>query len=205
MVFEIRKADQKNGFKILEIIRNGISEICQIKGPSDLFMHLGGVLRIHRADLQRSLLQHLRLTGSGIPINKTCTLHLSHKLVDYKFSPPNFSSGSLKLYFENQVDRTCDILIGADGIKSTVRRLFLTRMPNPEKYQEFLDPTWTGSLVYRGLVDAEELRKVYPGHRALNHPGIMVSADSSGFYPSSPTPQCTVRWEGEGEERLFTG
>jgi len=78
-------------------------------------------------------------------------------------------------------------------------------MPNPEKYQEFLDPTWTGSLVYRGLVDAEELRKVYPGHRALNHPGIMVSADSSGFYPSSPTPQCTVRWEGEGEERLFTG
>jgi len=72
-------------------------------------------------------------------------------------------------------------------------------MPNPERYREFLDPTWTGSLVYRGLADAEELRKVYPGHRALNHPGIMVCAESFDFYPSSPTPQCTVHWEGEGE------
>jgi len=150
-----------------------------MEGP-DLFMYLGGALRIHRADLQRSLLQHLPLAGSGIPINSTCTLHLSHRLTDYEFSvaSPNFSSGSLKLYFTDKANKTCDILVGADGIKSTVRRLFLTRLPDPEKYEEYLDPTWTGSLVYRGLVDAEELRKVHPDHRALNHPGIMVCAQS---------------------------
>jgi len=139
-------------------------------------MYPGGVLRIHRADLQRSLLRHLPLTGSDRPINSTCALHLSHKLINYEFSPSDFSSGSLKLYFENKANKRCDILIGADGIRSTVRQLFLTRMPDREKNKAFLDPIWTGSLVYRGLVDAEELRKVYPGHRALNHPGIMVCA-----------------------------
>lgn len=169
-------------------------------------MYLGGALRIHRADLQRSLLQHLPLAGSGIPINSTCTLHLSHRLTDYEFSvaSPNFSSGSLKLYFADKANKTCDILVGADGIKSTVRRLFLTRLPDPEKYEEYLDPTWTGSLVYRGLVDAEELRKVHPDHRALNHPGIMVCAQSPCWYhPSSPTSWCTVHWEGEGEKTVI--
>lgn len=158
VIWEIRKADQKNGFKVIDIMQNG------------------GALRIHRADFQRSLINYLPLAGSGVPVNTTCTLHLSHKLVDYSLSISSTASypnsGPVTLHFADKPSKTCDILVGADGIKSTVRRLFLSRLPSPERYVKFLDPIRTGTVVYRGLVDKEELRKASPGHRALDHPGL---------------------------------
>ncbi|KAF9449149.1 4-aminobenzoate hydroxylase [Macrolepiota fuliginosa MF-IS2] len=153
VVFEVRKSDQKNGYKVTDIMKEG------------------GVLRIHRADLQRSLIKHLPLPDSGNPINSACTLHLSHRLVDYTTS----DSGPTTLHFSNQPDQTCDILIGADGIKSTIRQLFLSRQPNPEDFQQYMDARWSGAVIYRGILAKDELAKVYPGHRALDHAGLMYT------------------------------
>lgn len=145
--------------------------------PSNSFPRLGpyspgGALRIHRADLQRSLLKHLPLSGSSATkINSPCTVHLSHRLIDYTYTNP----GPVTLYFADQASVTCDILIGADGIKSHVRPLFLKRLPNPQKYEKYMEPVWSGTVAYRGLVARENLQKVFPGHRMLNHPGLMVS------------------------------
>lgn len=140
----------------------------------------GGVLRIHRADFQRSLIKYLPLPGSNVVTNATCNLHLSHRLVDYTYTSHSSSAthpGAITLHFADKPCATCDILIGADGIKSTVRQLFLKRLPNPERYERSLEPVWSGAIAYRGLVAREDLEKVFPGHRALNHPGIMVRAD----------------------------
>lgn len=78
-------------------------------------------------------------------------------------------------HFADKPRVTCDILIGADGIKSSVRQLFLNRLPNPKKYERYLEPKWSGLVAYRGMVSKEALQKVLPGHRALEHPGLMVS------------------------------
>ncbi|KXN93284.1 Salicylate hydroxylase, partial [Leucoagaricus sp. SymC.cos] len=151
IVFEMRKADQENGFKITDAMKEG------------------GILSIHRADFQRSFIEHLPLLGSNVKMSSICNLHLSHRLINYDFT----ATGHISLSFVDKPITTCDILVGADGIKSTVRRLFLTRLPNPEKYEMFLDPVWSGSMAYRELVDKNELKKIDPGHRALDHPGLM--------------------------------
>nr|ABV82787.1 unknown [Chromohalobacter sp. HS-2] len=56
--------------------------------------------------------------------------------------------------FEDGSDFCCDILIGFDGIKSSVREHVL---PSVE-YGAF-DPRWSGTLAYRGLVPTERLRQ----------------------------------------------
>ncbi|KXN91574.1 Salicylate hydroxylase, partial [Leucoagaricus sp. SymC.cos] len=159
VVFEIRKADQENGVKITDVMKDG------------------GVLRIHRADFQTSLIKHLPLPASSVKINSTCNLHLSHRLVDYGSNSTCTSEaqqrGSLLLYFSDKPTSACDILVGADGIKSTLRQLFLARLPGPDKYQIFHDPVWSGSIAYRGIVDKNDLQKIFPNHRALNHAGLM--------------------------------
>jgi len=100
-----------------------------------------------------------------------CTLHLSWRLLDYN---QNSESGPVTLHFANGVAKTCDILIGADGIKSTIRKLFLSRLPNPEKYERCMEPLWSGTYAYRGLVSMEDLAKVYPGHRLLDLTSSLV-------------------------------
>ncbi|KAF5353974.1 hypothetical protein D9756_007014 [Leucocoprinus leucothites] len=128
-IFEVRKADQKDGFKVRDVATRG------------------GALRIHRADLQRCLLNHLPFPSNRtVPQNSLCTLHLSHRLIDYTESSP----GSVTLHFSNQPSKTCDILVGADGIKSTIRKIFLSRLPDSEKYAKCMDPVWSGAIAALG-------------------------------------------------------
>jgi len=135
--------------------------------PSSQLGHAGGSLPLHRADLQRTLMTHLPHPDSSTP----CTLHLSWRLLDYNHDS---ESGPVILHFANGVAKTCDILIGADGIKSTIRKLFLSRLPNPEKYERCMEPLWSGTYAYRGLVSMEDLAKVYPGHRLLDLTSSLV-------------------------------
>ncbi|KAF7760115.1 hypothetical protein Agabi119p4_10791 [Agaricus bisporus var. burnettii] len=151
VIFGLRKADEKKGFHVHDIMNDG------------------GALRIHRADLQKGLIQHLPLSDSNTDQNnRRCTLNLDHRLVDYTHE----SSGRVKLHFENQPSKECDVLIGSDGIHSTVRQLFLSHLPNPEKYEKYRKPVWSGLIAYRGLVSREALEEMYPGHRSLRHPGL---------------------------------
>ena len=116
---------------------------------------IGGLVRIHRADLQRILLKRAL---------SYCRLHLSRKLVLYTEHPDG-----VHLLFEDGSTATCDLLVGADGIKSTVRKLFLSSQPGTG-YQESIEPVWTGWYAYRGIVPREELVKRIPNHTVTKVP-----------------------------------
>ena len=115
----------------------------------------GGAIRFHRADLQQALTS--KLSGR---------LYLSHRLVSYEEV-----GDEIHLTFQDGSSAICDLLIGVDGIKSVVRKCFLEKQGLPSSPS--INPVWTGSFAYRGLVPADELEKEFPGHRAVIMP-VMV-------------------------------
>jgi len=76
------------------------------------------------------------------------------------------------LHFQNGKTETCDLLIGADGIRSAVRRCFLSRQDPSGSLP--LDPIfWSGECAFRGLVEVDQLQAEFPGHRACSEPVIV--------------------------------
>jgi len=67
-------------------------------------------------------------------------LHLAHRLISFEQNPQNVT-----LRFENKKTTTVDLLIGADGIRSTVRKQ-LFKIENPS-YSGWM--TWRGVLKYQ--------------------------------------------------------
>ena len=88
--------------------------------------------------------------------------------------------GPIQLIFWDKSTATCDILIGADGIRSMVRMSMLHEQAGrAEQHGELaeaadlrnhVEPQWSGVVVYRALIPAEELRRISPGHRLLTVP-----------------------------------
>lgn len=58
--------------------------------------------------------------------------------------------------FTDGTDYQCDLLIGADGIKSTIRNYVLQGMGEP-----LIEPRFSGTCAYRGMIDSEQLRATY--------------------------------------------
>jgi 2-polyprenyl-6-methoxyphenol hydroxylase-like FAD-dependent oxidoreductase len=88
--------------------------------------------QMHRADVLRTLV-------CALPTER---VHVGHRLtsvVDH--------GDRIEAEFENGVTICADVLVGADGIHSTVRRILF----GPEQ------PHFTGCMCYRGLVPAERL------------------------------------------------
>ncbi|KIP05116.1 hypothetical protein PHLGIDRAFT_108689 [Phlebiopsis gigantea 11061_1 CR5-6] len=82
--------------------------------------------------------------------------HLGKRLISYSHGDP---TGSIKLKFADGTSATCDILIGCDGIKSTVRRIMFQDLADkgqPEMIK-FIEPVWTGEVVYRALIPMEHV------------------------------------------------
>ncbi|KAJ3573489.1 hypothetical protein NP233_g2406 [Leucocoprinus birnbaumii] len=206
-IFEVRKADQKDGFKVTDIKARGASASLT---DHETFSSLLSIKVGHSVSTEQTfnaLFLSISLSPlipiAPLPKNSRCALHLSHRLIDYVES----KQGPVTLHFSDQPPRTCDILIGADGIKSTVRKIFLSRLPNSERYTRCMDPVWSGAIAYRGLVKREELESVYPGHRALGHPGLMYFGKNKHtvVYPISGGKFINVvaaihNWSKEGTE-----
>ena len=88
--------------------------------------------QVHRADL-------LRMLADAFPSDR---LHLGHRLIGF------LDHGDrVEAHFQDGVCIEADVLVGADGIHSTVRRALF----GPEQ------PHFTGCMCYRGLVPAERL------------------------------------------------
>lgn len=128
---------------------------------------LGNLMVFHRADFQKVLLRRLP---------KSCKTHCSKRLRSYT----QRRSGPIELLFEDGSTNTCDVLIGADGLKSTVRRSFLGEKALVAQSKRWLaevteinaavDPVWSGTNAYRALIPAERLRARAPGHRVFTEP-----------------------------------
>ncbi|KAF9002468.1 salicylate hydroxylase [Cyathus striatus] len=120
----------------------------------------GGSLRFHRADFQRTLLKH-------VPPNYN--LHTSKRLINYVEHDDH-----VEIEFQDGSRARCDILIAADGIKSRTRRIFLRSFPEPECYENSLNPVWSGMIAYRGLVPMDKLSARCPNHRVTKKPMMYV-------------------------------
>ncbi|MEO8445634.1 MAG: FAD-dependent monooxygenase [Gammaproteobacteria bacterium] len=91
--------------------------------------------QIHRSDLHQALVEAVRSGDRGC-------LHLGHTLEDF-----GQDSNGVTALFTNGETARGDVLVGCDGIRSTVRaRLFGTE-----------DPRFTGYVAWRGLVPMERL------------------------------------------------
>ncbi|KAG2128278.1 FAD/NAD(P)-binding domain-containing protein [Suillus clintonianus] len=130
----------------------------------DLFylMTKGNQLRIHRADFHGILLSHLP---------PSCTTHNAKRLKSYT-QPFNGRSRNspITLTFGDGSTATCDVLIGADGIRSAVRSCMMRELAegmHPNEKQSVLsciNPVWSGATAYRTLISAEKLRTRCPNH-----------------------------------------
>ena len=88
--------------------------------------------QMHRADVLNTLI-------AAIPAER---MHVDHSLVGLKEE-----GGQIEAQFQNGRTARSDVLVGADGIHSTVRKLLF----GAEK------PHFTGCVCYRGLVPAERV------------------------------------------------
>src|ERR1700720_744628 len=89
-------------------------------------------MTIHRADL-------LSVIAAAFPAER---VHLGHRLVGLADG-----RGGVEAWFDNGVRITPDVLVGADGIHSTVRAALFGEEP----------PDFAGCVAYRGLVPAERI------------------------------------------------
>jgi salicylate hydroxylase len=90
---------------------------------------------MHRADLLSAL-------AAGVPAGR---LHLGHRLTGLADH-----GDRVEALFANGASAEVDVLVGADGIRSLVRRTLF----GPE------NPRFTGCVAYRGLVPAERLSEL---------------------------------------------
>ena len=104
----------------------------------------------------------------------SCTVHPKKRLVNY-IEPEQedaYSMSFIRLEFADGTTATADVLIGADGVRSAVRK---TMFEAASKYtsndktdlKQYVDATFTGLFLYRSLVSAEMLRKENPENLSL--------------------------------------
>lgn len=122
-------------------------------------------MRFHRADFHGVLLSYLP---------PSCTTHNKKRLISYTQLLEDCPGKSpITLTFKDGSIATCDVLIGADGIKSAVRPCMmreLAEVVNPDEKQSVLScmsPIWSGVTAYRTLISSEKLRARCPDHRVL--------------------------------------
>ena len=119
----------------------------------------------HRAEFHGVLLNHLPSRCRTLP---------SKRLESY-FQRPG---APIMLYFQDGSTATCDILIGADGVKSAVRRTMFHdaatwaesqhRNSDAAELRNLCMPRFSGFFANRALISAAKLSSISPQHGALS-------------------------------------
>ncbi|KAG1736169.1 uncharacterized protein EDB91DRAFT_1329694 [Suillus paluster] len=136
---------------------------------------------MHRQHLVDILTQHLP---------SSCRLHFNKRLTQYG----NHSPRSFILRFADDSTATTDVLIGADGVHSSVRKtLFQTLdrdVVDPSKIGYYGDPSWTGTMVYRAVISANKLSQIDPNNVAFG--GLIIFCGKGKHAVSYPILQGTL-------------
>lgn len=124
-------------------------------------------MTFHRADFQKVLLRRLP---------PSYRVHCSKRLQSY--TQP--LQGPITLLFEDGMKHTCDVLVGADGLKSAVRQGLLGEKAKWAQSQNnwseaaditaLIEPVWSGECAYRALIPRERLKQRCLDHQALSYP-----------------------------------
>ena len=124
----------------------------------------------HRAEFHEVLLNRLSSRCHTLP---------SKRLESYVQRP----GAPITLHFQDGSTATCDILIGADGLKSAVRKTMFQeaamwaesqhRKSDAAKLRNLHEPRFSGFIAYRALIPAARLSSLSPQHRALSS-GVKV-------------------------------
>ncbi|KAI0029664.1 FAD/NAD(P)-binding domain-containing protein [Vararia minispora EC-137] len=115
-----------------------------------------GCIRFHRAHFLDAFIAHL---PPGIS-------HFGKRLSSYVTSP----SGPTILYFADGSSAECDLLVGCDGVKSSVRAGMLQALAEEtgdESVKTLGEPFWSGTVAYRGLIPVEKLVRDGREHRTI--------------------------------------
>jgi salicylate hydroxylase len=128
----------------------------------------------HRAEFHKALLHRLP---------SRCRTTPSKRLESYIQRPGE----SIVLRFQDGSTATCDVLLGADGVKSAVRKsmlheaaswaAFQHRDADAAELRNLSEPRFSGGVVYRALIPAERLSSISPQHRASSS-AVQVSLRS---------------------------
>ncbi|EIN11914.1 FAD/NAD(P)-binding domain-containing protein [Punctularia strigosozonata HHB-11173 SS5] len=117
-----------------------------------------GCIRFHRAHF-------LDVFVDNLPPD---VAHFGKRVTFYCESPSTSPYSAIELTFSDGTRATCDVLIGCDGIKSLVRKqMYEQHAVSDPRLLGFIDPVWSGTIAYRGLIPKEELST---SHRAIDRP-----------------------------------
>ena len=114
--------------------------------------------------------------------------HFSKKLVSYEQGPDGVT-----VHFADGSTARADVLIGAEGLGSPTRKKMYAdlaermRASDPVKSDELLKvarPSWTGTCVYRTLIDREKLRAAAPHNNMLDRATIVSVQDLTVSLPA---------------------
>jgi salicylate hydroxylase len=92
-------------------------------------------------------------------------IHFGKRLTSYEEA-----DDKVILHFKDGSTATCDVLVAADGIKSTVRSQMLqtaAKEKNMPELENLIQPRWSGTVAYRSLLDAEDVKEKCPDHPVL--------------------------------------
>ncbi|KAF8526223.1 hypothetical protein BU17DRAFT_40692 [Hysterangium stoloniferum] len=117
-------------------------------------------LSLRRADL-------IRILRRRVPSRN---IRLKKRLTKYIYSRSSRNPKSVTLEFSDGTQTTCDALIGCDGIRSVVRGQMMQAEASATgriEYMRYIDPRWSGTIVYRSLIPTASLEAINPHHRLL--------------------------------------
>lgn len=95
-------------------------------------------------------------------------IRLGKRLIKYTYIREN---GPIGLQFSDGTRAICDVLIGCDGIRSTIREQFIQKQALSDGSSSLLkhvSPRWSGTVIYRSLIPKSRLATQNPDHRLLS-------------------------------------